>query len=35
MIHGVNSPYMEFLDRWRDGGGIRFGSLEFTTSDQF
>ena len=31
MILNVNSVLIKFLDSRRDGGGIKVGSLEFTT----
>jgi len=33
MIPRVNSVLIKFPDSRRDGGGIKVGSLEFTTED--
>ena len=33
MIPSVSSAAIKFLDSRRDGGGIKVGSLEFTTED--
>ncbi len=33
MIPSVSSVPIKFVDNRRDGGGIKVGSLEFTTED--